>query len=1291
MKIRKIVLGFFLVGIIYAQAPMIGTISPTSGAQGENLVVTVFGSGFVSTPTADFGAGITVTSVTYFTPSLINVNISISPTAPLGPRDVIITNPSGDADTAFAAFTVVAETDPPTATMIFPPVCNTVISCRDTFIIVRLQDENGIDDSTLQVSVNGITYTYTDPEVILLGDSLLYFMPSPWFGHGDTVDFQILRVADTFGNVATMPLTCQFFVDTMPPQLSEPVPPMGASVRDLTPVIEIPLTDDVAGVDSTSFIVRIITPEGDTLIYRWGDFSLTWRDDTLVWNASAAGLSFEEDDTMWICLSATDLVDSAGCGPNELDTCWFIYFHVPPPADVDLIVDRIYTDRFPLLSAFCLVMDEYDNTIVGLDESNFTVDEDYGSGWVNQYPIVAYLRGGGGMADIVFVVDITGSMYGMASDVVSGLHDFAESLAVAGISYRLGLVTFGDSAYFPHGYDLTGDISIFESWVSSLVFGGGGDGPECSLDAIREAVDSMHFRHGATIVIIMVTDAPPHYVGSPWEWSTSPPAPAHYTPEQVLAALLSYRAVCFIVADTGGWSWYSPPYDGVHYHMMTDSTGGQFFSWTGPGDFNLILPLIAESVRGGYMITWSSARPIGDCAMRDAKIRVELEGLTGPISDEGTRNYRAPCSPVATIVEPLPDTWTSDSLQRILMNFSEIDDSLNPNSIEFMVNGRMYTPTTSPRLTYSHPLLRWDPDPSEPFTNGQWVGVELTRVMDYQGNLPFSGPIHWHFRVDLAPPKIANRTPTPENIVTDHQPTICFDIWDDESGFNWDALLVGIDDRESRQNRPPLLVTLDINSPGVTVSGNRFCWDPSVEGYEFWDNDTVCVTILRAMDSPDYGEPNRLPDSLARWCFYIPDDDTLCPEFSDLNPDSGAQLPSGVPFTIQANITDPSGVLCAWVEYDTDGSVDDGTFMIDSLYPQGGDIFSGEIEEQSEYADFVYRVCACDADTDYGSEFDTACCCFDVIPLQFGFGPQAEIILPKPDSTSSNDDQQIVMRIYDDDVGADTNTIELEINGMIYSWGPDFAWHPDTMIFTPPPSLRFADGESVEVALTRADDLAGHHLRGTYRWKFFVDLTPPYVERTIPEPYQVVEDEDQDITFDLDDAWRRVDSSSVVIQIVDRTIGYGDAGLVWDSDEQSVRLIPENADPPIVFPNGDTICATITCTDIPPDYGAPNQMDTFELCFIFAVTSCDCRPTVVTPNGDGINDVVHFAYPRMFFGHGIIHIYDYEGEEIWRSPEGATTWDCRSETGSIVRPGLYFYSIEVDDETVCSGSITVVR
>ena len=1285
---KVFVVFIFAFSLLFAQAPIIVSVSPNVGSLGNSYSVSILGAGFVATPTVDFGSGINVTSVTWLTTSLLAVNITVTFSATIGPHDVIVTNPSGLADTLFGGFTVYPETDPPRASLIFPESCGVFVSCEDTAIIVHLEDASGIDDSSIHVRVNGVDYDITSPSLILLGDSVLYFFPSgpTFFSHGDTVHYILLSVADTFGNRALRPIDCTFTVDRRPPVVIGGDPPIGGVCDDLVPVFRIAVFDSLAGVDSTAFVLTIIRHDTDTISFDMSHSSMRWSRDTLDWQAWLASIAFELEETILVCLHAEDKISDRFCGPNVLDTCWEILFRYTPPTDIDLTVDRVYTDQFPMVTAHCIVVNEDERTVEGLDESNFTVWEDH-TGWQRQYPIIVHSLGGSGMVDIVFVVDSTGSMSGMISDVRSGIRAFADSLTYAGISPRLGLVTFGDGFNFPHGYDLTGSISTFRTWVSAVGASGGADWKEESLDAIKAAIDSMHFRPGAAIVIIMVTDAPACTLGDP----PGSMCRSDVTPGMVISALLSRRAICFIVSRD------MSSFRAVYTNIAT-STGGQYFHWTGPGSFNPILSLIAEAIRGGYLVSWTSSHPYGDCQLRPVRIRVECYGL----SDVDNNQYIAPCSPTAAIIEPKNDKWTSDSLQRIVMSFAELDsaDSIEPNSIQFMVNDNLYSVFSS-ELSYSAPLLTWVP--STPFHNNQRVNVELTRVMDSQGNLPFRGPVRWHFFVDLKPPKVANRSPDSNEIVINHSPMICFDIWDDESGLNKDGLLLALDNRESRQNIPPFIATLDIMSPGVSLSGRRLCINTAEAGIQFWDRDTVCVDILQAVDSPDYGEPNKLS---TRWCFIIPDDDTLCPRFSELVPDESMQLLPRVPFDIQAKIVDEegSGVLCAWVEWDNDGDLDDGTVQRTDLSRLTDDIFKTveQIPPQSEAGNFVYRVCACDADTDQGEYVDTSCCCSDIMPLYFGQGPLAEIIEPQPFTVTTNKDQRIVMRIYDDDVGVDPSTILLNVAGVDYHVdGTELVYSHDTLYFYPQPTHYFADGQNVQVKLVSADDYAHHPLRGVYSWQFFVDLTPPFIDATDPTDGQVVLESQYDINVSLQDRWREVDSLSIEFFVYNRSVDptgssgttyhVTDAGLYWDQSSHTLRFVPEDVVPPFAYPNNDTVCIRITASDIEPDYGSPNVMDAYEFCFVYSITGCDCRPLIATPNGDGINDVVYFTYPDMIFGHGIIRIYDHEGELIWESHKGATTWDCRSSTGNIVRPGVYIYAIEVDGEIVCNGTITVVR
>jgi hypothetical protein len=90
-------------------APTLSSIAPTSAGRGSVLRVTVNGNNFLDGVTGvSFGMGVSVTNVIIRSLTDLSVDLVIDPTAPLGPRDVTVTNlpPGGGATTLSGAFTV---------------------------------------------------------------------------------------------------------------------------------------------------------------------------------------------------------------------------------------------------------------------------------------------------------------------------------------------------------------------------------------------------------------------------------------------------------------------------------------------------------------------------------------------------------------------------------------------------------------------------------------------------------------------------------------------------------------------------------------------------------------------------------------------------------------------------------------------------------------------------------------------------------------------------------------------------------------------------------------------------------------------------------------------------------------------------------------------------------------------------------------------------------------------------------------------------------------------------------
>ncbi len=1283
-------LSLLITTLVIAQAPTITSVDPNLVVHGELYNVMIYGGGFLAGMTSDFGSDITVTGTIRLSASLARADIEVLPTAALGARDVYVTNISGESDTLVADFFVVAEGDPPDVTLIWP-ACGDTTGCIDSAITVLIEDVSGIDESTIEFEVNSTVYTTASPALSFdSGTGILRWLPAGGLPEG-IVSMSLLDVADVIGNHISGPaFDCTFMVDTAGPTYDYVFPPPYSTVGDLDPIIYFMASDDFAGYDTLSISVTI---DGDT--YVWGDSPLRFRNDTIFFYTSYSDLSISWGDTIDVCFETSDLVPGS-CGPNSSEYCFYLIFEIIPPEDMNLTIESINPAFFPLISAYCLVNDEEDAMIEGLNESNFRVWTD----GVEQYPLIVQSLGGGGAADIVWCIDTTGSMYSMFTAVTDGTIAFATALAASGIDYRLGLVTFADHVNFPYGYDLTGDVTEFHGWMSALGSGGGGDGPEVSFDAIVDAIASMSWRPGAKKVICMVSDAPYHYLSDGTAYSD-----AVY--DDVYSSVMSDDVMMFVILKT---SYTDPtrPYDGVWYGpgSVTEESGGAFYDYTAETEFDTILTHIVENIRGGYYVRWSTGHPVAACDLREVEIEAHLEVPGDYLSDDDVFYYWAPCSPEAAIVEPHPDTISTHpypisnrELQQITVNLQEIEfeDSIDIDRLQFIVNSTMFT-IDDLELDYYNSKLIFTP--RNPWTHGEFVNCVLARVMDTQGNLPYGGPLRWTWRADLEPPQVDNLSPAPAASIIDHYAPVSCRIRDDLSGVNEESIIMTYQNREARESYPPEIRFLNINSDGVTWDGTIFEFDPAFANppLQNADGDSICVSIARVEDMPDYVDLNEGPNASAeiRWCFVVPDDDTLCPEFYFVGPRT---VNSGQPFYITMTIiddqsgvydpsdpSDPQGII---LQYDIDGDLSDGYYSEVPMSHVAGDTFRTDYEITILDRDaFVFMVYACDNDTDGGYIDDRSCCWSDT--FRIGRGPVVEVQYPLDGEVSTNEDQQIAVYVADSADGVDEGSIIFGVNGIDYEiTDPELRFENDTLFFDPSPSAYFNDNMWVACSLKVVFDNQGFPGDNAF-WQFFVDLTPPEFDNPHPPQGEVVIDLDIEVTANLWDELREVDSTTIEITINDTTtFVWGDPGIHFSNDGEFFAFRPREAD--YSWDNNDSICVSIIAADLEPDYGDANLSEPFRWCFFPSVTSCNYYPNPFTPNGDGINDVVIFTYPYMALGRGIISIFDLDNNLVYRSPAGTEIWDGRMNSGDIGSPGLYLFTIDHDGENICSGTILLSR
>jgi len=239
---------------------------------------------------------------------------------------------------------------------IIEPLPGTYTACDPQPIIIALYDENGINHSSVHMTVEGVDVWGSDPTVSWSGDTLIYTSPTP-FEDGDTINVVLDEAEDLIGNPLATPLTWVFYVDYSPPYIGGAYPPLGGIVPDASPTIDFDLWDLMSGVDDSSVVITI----NDSAILNLWDTAVSYIDPHITVSLATLGWIFESGDTVTICVHAEDSPDY--CDPNALDTCW--WFVVNPSGPNATIIE-------PLPNTFSACDDQ--NIIIVITDPDGVVD-----------------------------------------------------------------------------------------------------------------------------------------------------------------------------------------------------------------------------------------------------------------------------------------------------------------------------------------------------------------------------------------------------------------------------------------------------------------------------------------------------------------------------------------------------------------------------------------------------------------------------------------------------------------------------------------------------------------------------------------------------------------------------------------------------------------------------------------------------------------------------------------------------------------------------------------------------
>lgn len=124
--------------------------------------------------------------------------------------------------------------------------------------------------------------------------------------------------------------------------------------------------------------------------------------------------------------------------------------------------------------------------------------------------------GGGGFAQVMFVLDCTGSMGGEIEGIKQNIQNFMDYIKSEGLSVEAGLIAFRDLEMREppevlkfKGHPFTDDAGDFKNQVSRLrAFGGGSNPGESSFDALVLAC-RQPFKDDVSRILVLITDEPP--------------------------------------------------------------------------------------------------------------------------------------------------------------------------------------------------------------------------------------------------------------------------------------------------------------------------------------------------------------------------------------------------------------------------------------------------------------------------------------------------------------------------------------------------------------------------------------------------------------------------------------------------------------------------------------------------------------------------------------------------------------------------------------------------------------